>query len=79
LKDRYAYNIARLNEAYGLEAAAFTDLVESDFRTLDRSRSAVKKDDADFYNVLEETLAQRVATLLSRCATGVKIRWEAAR
>jgi hypothetical protein len=76
LKDRYAYNIARLNEAYGLEAAAFTDLVESDFRTLDRSRSAVKQDDADFAKVLEETVAQRVAGLLESCAAGVKLRWE---
>jgi hypothetical protein len=78
LKDRYSYNIARLNEAYGLEAAAFTDLVESDFRTLDRSRSAVKKDDADFYQVLEETLTQKTAVLLETCAPGLKLRWDPA-
>jgi len=76
LKDRYAYNIARLNEAYGLEAAAFTDLVESDFRSLDLKRSAVRADDADFAKILSDTAMQRAIQLVHACSGGAKLRWK---
>ena len=52
LKERYGYNIGRVNQAYGLEASAFTDLAESDFRTLDPRREAVVNDDRDFGQIL---------------------------
>jgi hypothetical protein len=61
LKERYEYNIGRLNEAYGLEASAFTDLSESDFRTLDRKRPAVVEDDREFGGLI-----------VSQCAGGIQ-------
>ncbi len=60
LKVRYAYNIAKLNAAYGLESTSFTDLTESDFKTLDATREAVKKDDKDFWADFEDYLAAQV-------------------
>ncbi len=48
LKERYSYTIGRVNEAYGLEAASFTDLTAIDFRPLDRTRAAVADDDKEF-------------------------------
>jgi hypothetical protein len=52
LKEKYGYNIGRVNAAYGLEASAFTDLAESNLRTLDTGRPAVTQDDAEFGNLL---------------------------
>lgn len=74
LKDRYGYNIAKLNEAYGLEAAAFTDLVESDFRSLDPKRPAVVADDKGFLGVLTETATNKVKDALRNCSGGLKLK-----
>jgi len=54
LKDTYGYNIGTLNAAYGLEAGSFTELGSLDYRRLDRSRSAVQRDDAAFLKLLTE-------------------------
>jgi hypothetical protein len=52
LKDAYGYNIARLNEAYGIEAGSFTELLTFDYRRLDRARPAVRRDDEGFLKIL---------------------------
>lgn len=52
LKDRYGYNIGRLNEAYGLDAGSFTELLTYDYRRLDRQRPAVRRDDEAFLKLL---------------------------
>jgi hypothetical protein len=52
LKDLYGYNIGRLNEAYGLEAGSFTELLTYDYRRLDSKRAAVRHDDEAFLKTL---------------------------
>jgi hypothetical protein len=52
LKDLYGYNIGRLNEAYGLEAGSFTELLTYDYRRLDAQRPAVRRDDEAFLKTL---------------------------
>ena len=52
LKDLYGYNIARFNEAYGLEAGSFTELLTYDYRRLDAQRPAVRRDDEAFLKIL---------------------------
>lgn len=52
LKDLYGYNIGRLNEAYGLEAGSFTELLTYDYRRLDAGREAVRRDDEAFLKIL---------------------------
>lgn len=52
LKDRYGYNIGRLNEAYGLDAGSFTELLTYDYRRLDPQRPAVRRDDEAFLKTL---------------------------
>jgi len=76
LKDRYAYNISRLNEAYGLDSTSFTDLTENNFLTVDRSRPKVVQDDRDFLTDLAATIKQRVDEMFQRCAPGVKTAWK---
>jgi|GEM_PF-6660162 len=56
LKERYDYVVARLNEAYGLDAQSFTELTSLDFRRLDRSRKAVVEDDAEFVKSIRDVL-----------------------
>jgi hypothetical protein len=79
LKDRYAYNIARLNTAYGLEATSFTDLTESDFSKVDRKRPAVAEDDRLFLAELAAIIQQKVDVLLQSCAAGRKTAWKRSR
>ncbi len=79
LKDRYDYNIARLNAAYGLESTSFSDLAESDFRQLDRSRPAVRKDDAAFLEQISAMTIERVRSLVQPCAAGRKVAWKRSR
>lgn len=52
LKELYGYNIGRLNEAYGLEAGSFTELLTYDYRRLDPQRPAVRRDDEAFLKSL---------------------------
>ena len=52
LKDLYGYNIGRLNEAYGLDAGSFTELLTYDYRRLDPQRQAVRRDDEAFLKTL---------------------------
>jgi len=52
LKDLYGYNIGRLNEAYGLDAGSFTELLSYDYRRLDLQRPAVRRDDDAFLKIL---------------------------
>ena len=52
LKDLYGYNIGRLNEAYGLEAGSFTELLSYDYRRLDAGREPVRRDDEAFLKIL---------------------------
>ena len=52
LKDLYGYNIGRLNEAYGLEAGSFTELLTYDYRRLDPRRAAIRRDDEAFLKIL---------------------------
>ena len=76
LKDRYAYNISRLNEAYGLESTSFTDLTENDFSKVDRTRAAVKEDDRLFLIDLSATIKQKVDELFQRCSPSAKTAWK---
>ncbi|MBI2687751.1 MAG: hypothetical protein HYX27_15680 [Acidobacteria bacterium] len=52
LKDQYGYNIGPLNEAYGIEAGSFTELLTYDYRRLDTQRPAVRRDDEAFLKIL---------------------------
>lgn len=52
LKDLYGYNIGPLNEAYGLDAGSFTELLTYDYRRLDPGRPAVRRDDETFLKAL---------------------------
>lgn len=79
LKDRYAYNITRLNEAYGLESTSFTDLTENDFRQVDRKRPAVAEDDRLFLLDLAETVKQKLDAIFQSCAPGRKTAWKRSR
>ncbi len=76
LKDRYGYNIAKINEAYGLEMTSFSDLSESDFRQVDRKRKAVAEDDRLFLADLESMLKQKVDEMFQACAAGFKTAWK---
>lgn len=76
LKDRYGYNIAKINEAYGLEMTSFSDLSESDFKKVDRTRKAVAEDDRLFLADLEVTLQQKVDEMFQACAAGLKTAWK---
>ena len=76
LKDRYGYNIAKINEAYGLEMTSFSDLSESDFRQVDRKRKAVVEDDRLFLSDLESMLKQKVDEMFQACAAGLKTAWK---
>jgi len=76
LKDRYSYNIARLNEAYGIESTSFSDLAESDFRNVDRTRVAVREDDRLFLEYLASTMQQKVLEKFQSCAPGRKVAWK---
>lgn len=76
LKDRYGYNIAKINEAYGLEMTSFSDLSESDFRQVDRKRKAVDEDDRLFLADLESMLKLKVDEMFQACAAGLKTAWK---
>jgi hypothetical protein len=76
LKDRYGYNVAKINEAYGLEMTSFSDLSESDFRQVDRKRKAVVEDDRLFLLDLESMLKQKVDEMFQACAAGLKTAWK---
>lgn len=76
LKDRYGYQIAKINEAYGLEMTSFSDLSESDFQNVDRKRKAVAEDDRLFLADLEVTLKQKVDLMFQACAPGLKTAWK---
>lgn len=76
LKDRYRYNIAKINESYGTEATSFSDLSENDFRKIDRSRPAVAEDDKLFLSDLEEMLKQKVDKLFQACSPAPKTAWK---
>ncbi len=52
LKDLYGYDIARLNEAYAIDAGSFTELLTFDFRRLDTKRTAIRQDDDAFLKIL---------------------------
>ncbi len=71
LKTKYAYQIGKLNEAYGTEFTSFTDLTESDFRSLDERRAAVVGDDKAFWADYEAYVASRTEE-----ACGRKVEWK---
>ena len=52
LKELYGYNIGQFNQAYGLEAGSFTELLTYDYRRLDPTTPAVRRDDAAFLKIL---------------------------
>lgn len=79
LKDRYGYNIAKINEAYGMEMTSFSDLSESDFKKVDRTRKAVAADDRLFLTDLEEMLKLKVDEMFQTCAAGLKTAWKRSR
>lgn len=60
LKELYGYNIAKLNEAYGLEAGSFTELLSYDYRRLDPQRAAVRRDDEAFLKILTSAAIEAV-------------------
>lgn len=60
LKELYGYNIGRLNEAYGMEAGSFTELLSYDYRRLDLARPAVRRDDAAFLKILTDAVLDAV-------------------
>lgn len=67
LKERYDYTIARLNEAYGLDFQSFTDITSFDFKTLDRKRAAVEKDDEAFTETIREIVERLSKEGLKDC------------
>lgn len=67
LKDKYEYNINRLNEAYGLDSQSFTDLTGDPFKTLDRKRPAVESDDREMVATIRETVLRLLKEALARC------------
>jgi hypothetical protein len=67
LKERYEYNIGRLNEAYGLDAQSFTELTSMNFKSLDRTRKAVVEDDTAFLFSLREIVDRVSREAVSRC------------
>lgn len=60
LKDLYGYNIDRFNDAYGLAAGSFTELLTYDYRRLDPQRAAVRRDDEAFVKVLTQAALDAV-------------------
>ncbi len=52
LKETYGYNIERLNQAYGMDAGSFTELLTYDYSRLDVKRPAVRRDDEAFLKTL---------------------------
>ncbi len=76
LKDRYAYQISKLNAAYGLESTSFSDLESMDFKQVDRRRQAVIEDDQRFLNDLKGMIKQRMQEMLQACAPGRKLMWK---
>lgn len=76
LKDRYRYNIAKINEAYGTESTSFSDLSENNFSKVDRSRPAVAEDDKLFLSDLEGMLKQKVDELFQACSPVPKTAWK---
>ncbi len=67
LKERYEYNIGRLNEAYGLDAQSFTELTSMNFKSLDRARKAVVEDDAQMLGMLREIVVRVSQEGLAQC------------
>ncbi len=67
LKDQYAYNIGRLNQAYGLDSPSFTDLAAFPFAGLDAARQAVRDDDHAFLGWIAEVLYRAAAEEHRRC------------
>ena len=76
LKDRYRYNIAHINEAYGTEATSFSDLSENDFQKVDRRRPKVAEDDKLFLVDLEAMLKQKVDEMFQTCSPVPKTAWK---
>lgn len=66
LKETYGYNIERLNAAYGLSASSFTDLYSLDYRQLDTTRAAVRRDDIAFLEALNRMLFADARKLAGR-------------
>lgn len=75
LKDTYAYNIARLNEAYGTDFSSFTEAGESVFARLDKRLRAVIADDERFLESVRAALDQRALELLKQCPPSRKLLW----
>jgi hypothetical protein len=67
LKKRYGYQIAALNQAYGLEASSFTELASFDFAQLDENRLEVLADDVEFAS---EIFVERVESALRGSKAG---------
>lgn len=67
LKERYDYTITRLNEAYGLDFQSFTDITSFDFKTLDRGRPVVQKDDEAFLEAMREIVERLSQEGLKSC------------
>lgn len=63
LKEKYGYNVARVNEAYGTEASSFTELESATFERLDRTRAAVAADDREFAHRIVESFLKAVDPL----------------
>lgn len=74
LKERYGYNIARVNEVYGREATSFTELLTDSFRDVDERRGKVVEDDAAFGEVLRAHWTEAADAGGRRCgAKGVPV------
>lgn len=76
LKDRYGYQISKLNAAYGLESTSFSDLESMDFKQVDRRRQAVVEDDQRFLNDLKAMFEQKMKQKFQACAPGRKLVWK---
>lgn len=76
LKDRYGYQIAKLNAAYGLEATSFSELLERDLGRVDRGREAVRRDDEDFLRDVREGVEAVVKPEVEDCVKGMRWRWK---
>jgi len=67
LKDRYDYNITRVNQVYRQDASSFSELLGRDFRQADGASESVRRDDAAFLEMLKSIWTRWVLAARERC------------
>jgi hypothetical protein len=67
LKTKYGYQIAKLNVEYGTDAQSFTELLESPMAGVDSSRTAVRREDAEFDFDARRDMVEGILAALRSC------------